>query len=61
MKKKQNRALKLSRETLRRLDEHVLRGAHGGATLGCPSVSICSECGPTYVRSCDCEPTDFHC
>ena len=49
MKKKQNRVLKLSKETLRKLDEHVLRDANGGATLGCATVSVCSQCEPTYV------------
>jgi hypothetical protein len=45
MKKKENRVLKLSKETLRALDGHVLRDAHGGGnTLGCATASICSEC-----------------
>jgi len=46
MKKK--RVLKLNKETLRRLDEHVLHAANGGATLGCETASICSDCN-TYV------------
>jgi len=55
MKKKQHRVLKLSRETLRTLSEHVLGDAHGGVptvicTVKCASGTICS-CGQTELCS----------
>jgi hypothetical protein len=56
MKKKVNRALKLSKETLRSLNEHTLGDAQGGATVGCtikcPSGTICS-CGETEISCWD--------
>lgn len=49
--KKQKRVLKLSRETLRRLNERSLGAAHGGAsiacTINCPSGTVCSCPGLT--------------
>jgi len=54
--KKQNRVLKLSRETLRTLNENVLGDAHGGVTPGCtikcPSGTACS-CGETEISCWD--------
>lgn len=55
MQKKRNRILKLSKETLRTLDENTLGNAQGGATaictVKCPSGTICS-CPQTEI-SCD--------
>jgi len=53
--KKKKQVLKLSRETLRILSGPGLSHAYGGATLGCATASICSEC-ETIVS---CEPTNL--
>jgi hypothetical protein len=55
--KKQTRVLKLSRETLRTLNEPDLGAAHGGivtavCTIKCASGTICS-CGETMFCGTD--------
>jgi hypothetical protein len=56
MEKKRNRVLKLSKETLRALNEHVLGEARGGATVACTakceSGTICS-CPETEISCWD--------
>ena len=60
MKKKLNRVLKLSKETLRTLNENVMGDAQGGltpaCTIRCPSGTICS-CPQTEISCWDsCSP-----
>lgn len=56
-RQEKKKALKLSKETLRMLSGPVLSYAFGGATLGCASASICSECETIICPT----PTDRTC
>jgi hypothetical protein len=49
MKKTSLKKMSLSRETLRRLEEHKLEHAAGGITAACPTTSDDSTC---YFNSC---------
>lgn len=57
--KKQNRVLKLSKETLRSLNENVLTAPHGGQT-GTICSNVTDSCGgscdicPSHHLTCDC-------
>lgn len=58
-KKKLVHKLSLKKETLRALNAPDLGHAHGGASLGCGSRSICSEC--ETIISCECPTTTANC
>ncbi len=52
MKKRIQRKLELSRETLRSLGEAGLREAAGGSAASCPQ--LCGSDAPTCVATCFC-------
>lgn len=52
--KKGIRKLSLHRETLLSLNAESLQEAAGGASLRCPSVSLCHVCPTTPANTCNC-------
>jgi len=49
MKKSQSPRLKLSRETLRGLDENLLKAPHGGASAGPTNCLTCGQVCQDYT------------
>jgi hypothetical protein len=52
MKKKMQRRLNLSKETLQRLDEPELRSAAGGGTAGTVCCTGITQNRPTFEQTC---------
>jgi acid phosphatase family membrane protein YuiD len=55
--KKQLKKLSLSKETLRNLSGHELKGVVGGVTMGCCNSSDISETCPSCRCTAACQPT----
>ena len=54
MKRRLDKKLFLSRETVRNLSERELLQAEGGATTGCSGTSSGSGCTGTGISDCHC-------